>query len=175
MRLRYSVWFVAVLGVLAVVAVYLIASARYARTSGAAMSSAEAEAGVAGRLVPDIGDPAWIRPSAEDYRRYAAEDAEWRRRHAPPVTARRFATAAGGEAWRPGPRDVVRDSVYALTQSGRLTEAVLVLEEWVAENPRDAELLLELARLLNRVGRTDDALARYRQVLALGQGRGDPP
>lgn len=172
MRSRYSTWFAAVLGVLAIVAVYLIAGGRSARSSAPVMSSAEAEAGTAGRLVPDIGDPALIRPSAEAYRRFAAADAEWRRQFAPPVTARRF-TSAGGETWRPAPRDRMRDSVYALTQRGHLAQAIAVLEAWVVDHPRDAEQLLELARLLNRVGRTDESLARYRQVLALGERRED--
>ena len=82
---------------------------------------------------------------------------------------------AGGEAWRPAPRDAVRDSVYALTQRAKLAEAIVVLEGWVTANPRDAELLLELARLLNQVGRTDESLARYRQVLALNERRDDVP
>ena len=174
MRSRYSAWFAAVLGVLAIVAVYLIAGGRSARSSAHTMSSAEAEAGTAGHLVPDIGDPARIRPSPDDYRRFAAADAEWRRRFAPPVTARRF-TSAGGETWRAAPRDLVRDSVYVLTQRGNLTQAIAVLEAWVADHPRDAEQLLELARLLNRVGRTDESLARYRQILALGERGEDVP
>ena len=173
MRPRYAAWFAAVLGVLGVLAVYLIAGARSARPVTTS-SSADTEAGAAGHLVPHIGDPTRIQPSAEEYRRFAEADAEWRRRFAPPVTARRFASA-DGDAWRPEPRDVVRDSVYALSQRGRLSDAIVVLEQWVASHPRDAGLLLELARLLNQVGRTDDSLVRYRQVLALGEGREDAP
>ena len=174
MRPRYSAWFAVVLGVLFVAAIHLITEGRAARTSAPALSSAEAEAGAANRLVPDIGDPALIRPSEEAYRRFAAADAEWRRRFAPPVSARRF-EMAGGDAWRPAPRDAVRDSVYTLTQRAKLAEAIVVLERWVAANPRDAELLLELARLLNQAGRTEESLARYRQVLALNERRDDVP
>ena len=174
MRRRYSAWFAVGLGVLSVLAIYLISSTRPGRTSTRSLSSADAEAGPANRLVPDIGDPALIRPSEDAYRRFAAADAEWRRRFAPPVTARRFEIASG-ETWRPAPRDAVRDSVYTLTQRGQLAAAIVVLERWVAEHPRDAELLLELARLLNQAGRTEESLARYRQVLALGDRREERP
>ena len=173
-RPRYSAWFAAVLGVLFVVAIHLISDGRSARRSTPVLSSAEAEAGAANRLVPDIGDPALIRPSEDDYREFAQADAEWRRRFAPRVTARRFEVASG-ETWRPAPRDAVRDSVFILTQRAQLAEAIVVLERWVAANPRDAELMLELARLLNQVGRTEESLARYRQVLALGDPRKDVP
>src|SRR5688500_16165782 len=172
MRPRYSLWFAVVLGVLFVVAIHLISDGWSARRSTPAVSSAEAEAGAANRLVPEIGDPALIRPSEDDYRRFEAADAEWQRRFAPPVSARRFQIASG-EAWRPSPRDAVRDSVYTLTQRAKLAEAIGVLEQWAAAHPRDAEMLLELARLLNQAGRTDESLARYRQVLALGERRED--
>lgn len=112
-----------------------------------------------------------IHPTSEAYARFADADAAWRADHAQPVTARTFAATveAAGE-WRPSPRQALRDRVYELVSAGRTPEAIVALEQWVERNPRDAEQLLELARLLNQVGRADDAVARYRQVIALQGG-----
>ena len=168
-RARYSGWFALAVVALGVVAVYLISTARPGRSGSSALTSAEAEAGPPGRLVPDIGDPSMIRPNPDAYARYAAEDAAWRVKHAPPVTARHFAASAG-VTWRPSARDLVRDSVFTLVRQARIADAIVVLDAWIADNPRDAELLLELARLLNRAGRTEESLRRYRELLALDRG-----
>jgi tetratricopeptide (TPR) repeat protein len=165
-RRRYPGWFAAVLVVLGLTAVYVISKAREVRDAAPVLTSAEAEAGQGAPLTLEIGDPALIQPSADAYERFAAEDASWRSKHAPRVSARHFAVATGA-SWRPSARDMVRDSAFALARRGQLHGAITVLESWVDANPRDAELLLELARLLNQAGRTDASLARYRELLAL--------
>jgi Flp pilus assembly protein TadD len=57
--------------------------------------------------------------------------------------------------------------VFELVRRGDRRQAILVLEHWVGANPTDRDLLLSLARLLNEAGRSDDAIKRYRQILAL--------
>ena len=93
-----------------------------------------------------------------DYQRFAAEDAAWRRQHArmPDIFVLK--------------RRAVEQRVYALTRAGRRANAIAELEGWTASHPRDREALLWLARLLRQAGRTSESLARYRQVLSLGEG-----
>jgi Flp pilus assembly protein TadD len=57
--------------------------------------------------------------------------------------------------------------VFELVRAGDRRQAISVLERWVTGNPTDRDLLLSLARLLNEAGRSDDAIKRYRQILAL--------
>jgi len=112
-----------------------------------------------------VRHPELIRPSAAVVASVAAEDAAWRQRYAArPGTA---SASAAGSLWRPSPRQRLDDSVYALMQSDRLGEAIGLLEAWVDRHPTDREELLKLARLLNQAGRSEEALPRYRQVLAL--------
>jgi Flp pilus assembly protein TadD len=112
-----------------------------------------------------VRHPELIRPSAADFAAGAAEDAAWRARYAAtPGTS--TGTAAGG-LWRPSPRQRLDDSVYALMRSDRLNEAIDLLVAWVEQHPTDREELLKLARLLNQAGRSEEALPRYRQILAL--------
>jgi Flp pilus assembly protein TadD len=61
----------------------------------------------------------------------------------------------------------MQDRVYNLTRRGDRDGAIGQLERWVGAHPRDAESLLALARLLNEAGRTNDAVVRYREILAL--------
>jgi Flp pilus assembly protein TadD len=61
----------------------------------------------------------------------------------------------------------MQDRVYLFTKHGDRAAAIAELEKWTRSNPRDGASLLALARLLNEAGRTDEAVARYRQVLAL--------
>ena len=108
-------------------------------------------------------------PSAADYERYAAADREWRERHARLYSARELRARGNGKRT---PRQAMQDRVFAAMRNGNRTAAIADLERWVRANPRDEQTLLTLARLLNDVGRTDDAVARYRQILALqGQRR----
>jgi hypothetical protein len=99
-----------------------------------------------------------IAATDADYRRFAAEDAAWRRRHArlPDLFVLK--------------RRALEERVYVLTRGGRRAEAIGELERWTASYPRDREAVLWLARLLRQAGRTNESLARYRQVLSLSEG-----
>ena len=174
-RRRYTGWFGLSIAMLAVLALYLVVTGRAPGSTATARSVGSEDPG---SLAPgekhiqlELADPALIDPPADAYRRFASEDAAWRARYAPPISRQRFMMSAGGD-WAPSPRQIVRDSVFALTRAGRLDDAIRVLERWIASNPRDAEQMLELARLLNQVGRTEESLARYRAVLALQGGGG---
>ncbi len=59
----------------------------------------------------------------------------------------------------------------ALRQSGQLTEAVAVLDAWVAENPNDADAQGQLGLLLQQAGRPTDAIARYEQAASMSEKR----
>lgn len=116
-----------------------------------------------------VRDPELIRPSEAVHARFAAEDAAWREQYA---SAPRVATGSStGRPWRPSARQVLDDRVYELMRSGRLNEAIDLLTEWVDRHPADRVELLKLARLLNQAGRSEEALPRYRQLLALDNGR----
>ena len=96
--------------------------------------------------------------------RLAAEDRAWRERNARPVTVAELRQRGDGTRT---PRQALDDRVFLLTKQGRKPAAIAELEKWVTANPRDEDVLLSLARLLKEVGRTDDSIARYRQLLAL--------
>ena len=116
-----------------------------------------------------VRHPELIRPNEKAYARFAAEDAAWRARPASPPRA--ATESSTGQIWRPSPRQELDDRVYALMQAGRLNEAIDLLTEWVDRHPTDRVELLKLARLLNQAGRSEEALPRYRQLLALDNGR----
>lgn len=105
-----------------------------------------------------------IAPLSSDYRRFAAEDAAWRRKNARLLTVDEY--RARGD-WRTPERQALDDRVFALTQRGENSTAIAELERWVAAHPRDSEALLDLARLTNQVGRNDESIRWYREVLAL--------
>jgi tetratricopeptide (TPR) repeat protein len=121
-------------------------------------------------LPPSSGEPVRvgvdraIAPSPNDYRQFTAEDAAWRRKNARPLTAAEY--RARGD-WRTPERQALDDRVFALTKRGENARAIAELERWVATHPRDAEALLDLARLTNQVGRNDESIRWYREVLAL--------
>ena len=121
-------------------------------------------------LPPSSGEPVRIgadrsiAPSAEDYRRFAAEDAAWRRTNARLLSADEY--RARGD-WRTPERQALDDRVFALTKRGETAKAIAELERWVASHPRDGEALLDLARLTNQIGRNDESIRWYREVLAL--------
>lgn len=98
-----------------------------------------------------------IAATAADYRRFAAEDAAWRQRHAqmPDLFVLK--------------RRAMEERVYVLNTSGRRTAAIDELERWTNQYPRDREAVLWLARLLRAAGRTNESLAKYRQVLSLSE------
>ena len=53
-----------------------------------------------------------------------------------------------------------------LARSGRTVEALDLFEQIVAQNPSDIEARLWIARLQLRLGRTEEAEAGFRSVLA---------
>lgn len=110
-----------------------------------------------------VKDPALIRPDADRYAAFAADDSAWREQFAKPVRIREM--SAGGE-WSPSPRQMMQDRVFLLTSEGRVAEAALALESWLAVHPDDMESLHELARLNVALERYDDALRHYRHLLA---------
>jgi hypothetical protein len=100
-----------------------------------------------------------IAATETDYRPFAAEDAAWRQRHAqlPDLFMLK--------------RRALEERVYVLTRGGRSGDAIRELERWTTTYPRDRGAVLWLARLLRDAGRTNESLARYRQVLAMPVAR----
>lgn len=103
-------------------------------------------------------------PAAADYARYAEVDRLWRERNARQYTIAELRARGNG---RRTPREAMQDHVFDLTRRGDRSGAIVELERWVRGHPRDEQSLLSLARLLNEVGRTSDAVSRYREILAL--------
>jgi hypothetical protein len=109
--------------------------------------------------------PPLVIPTRADYQRFAAADSVWRAQNARQYTVAEL--RARGDGTR-SDRELLDDRVYLLTKRGDTRGAVTVLERWVSRHPRDKGALLSLARLLRETGRTDAAVARYRQLLSLG-------
>lgn len=109
-----------------------------------------------------------VAPTAADYARFAAVDAAWRRDSAPEYSLAELRARGDG---RRTPREAMQDRVFELTRRGARAQATAVLENWVRAHASDRDALLDLARLLDEQGRTGEAIARYRQLLALGGGR----
>ena len=103
-------------------------------------------------------------PTAADYARYAEADRLWRERNARQYTIAELRARGNGKRT---PRETMQDHVFELTRRGDRSGAIVELERWVRGHPRDEQSLLSLARLLNEVGRTTDAVVRYREILAL--------
>ena len=100
-----------------------------------------------------------------DYQRFAASDSAWRAQNARQYTVAELRTRGDGTR---SDREILDDRVYTLMRRGDTGSAIRELERWVARYPRDKGALLTLARLLRENGRTDAAVARYRQLLSLG-------
>lgn len=109
-----------------------------------------------------------IIPSRAAYDRFAADDSVWRARNARALTVEELRARGDG---RRSPRETMQDRVYRFQRAGRRDSAIGELERWVRDHPRDEDAVLSLARLLREAGRTDDALRRYRDALALHPGR----
>src|SRR5690242_19381658 len=109
--------------------------------------------------------PAAVRPNRSAYDAFTREDALWRARNAPRVDW--WSLQEGPYVWHKPAPQVVTDRAYGLTQAGRLSDAVQVVDGWLALHPSDGELLLDAARLDNSLGRTAEAVGRYRQLLTL--------
>ena len=112
--------------------------------------------------------PHLIAPRQSDYARFATEDRLWRERHARALTLDELRARGDG---RPTARQLMEDRVFLNAKAGRRGAAISELERWVKAHPKDRDALLSLARLLNEDGRPNDALVRYRQILALGDDR----
>lgn len=98
-----------------------------------------------------------IAPTDSDYRRFAAEDAEWRSVHARLPDLRLMK------------RQAMQDRIHRLTLAGRSGAAIQELRQWTGQYQDDREALLWLARLLREAGRTNEALATYRLLLTLSE------
>jgi hypothetical protein len=98
-----------------------------------------------------------IAPTDSDYRRFAAEDAEWRRVYAQLPDLHRMK------------RQAMQERIHLLTRAGGTGAAIRELNQWTGEYPNDREALLWLARLLRESGRTNEALAKYRLLLTLSE------
>lgn len=79
---------------------------------------------------------------------------------APPATEQPPTTV-----WQATPRQLVRDSAYVMTSSGRLQAAIAVLDRWVRVNPTDREVALDLARLRARAGDWQGSIAQYTALI----------
>jgi hypothetical protein len=111
---------------------------------------------------PEVVTP--IVPRDSDYARFAAVDSMWREANAHEYTVAELRARGDGKR---SARELVQDRTFELLKSGQRGRAIAQLERWVAGHPTDDESLLDLARLLNEDGRSDDAIGRYRQILAL--------
>jgi len=156
-RARYPLLFT--MSVIVLTAATLVS---YGRIGGVARS-----AKTTGRWPGDSAPehPPLVIPTGADYDRFAESDSAWRA-----LNARQYSVAelrARGDGTR-SDREVLDDRVYLLTKRGDTRGAVSTLERWVTRHPRDKSALLSLARLLRESGRTDAAVARYRQILSLG-------
>jgi hypothetical protein len=111
---------------------------------------------------PGVATPAV--PTAADYAKSAESDEIWRSTHAHAYTIAELRARGDGKRT---PRDSVQDRVFTFVKSGQRSRAIGELERWVSAHPTDDALLLALARLLSEDGRSNDAIGRYRQILAL--------
>jgi tetratricopeptide (TPR) repeat protein len=117
----------------------------------------------------DVSRPdAPVVPSGAAYARFAAEDSAWRARNARAMSVAEL--RARGDGTRT-PREAMQDRVYRLQRAGRREPAIVELQQWVRDHPRDEDAVLSLARLLREAGRTDESLRRYRDALALHRDR----
>ena len=164
--MRYALVFL--FAALALTAGTVAAFTHISAASLTAPGSARSEPPVAD-TVPSDGVATPVIPTPSDFARYAAADRAWRERYAKQYTIAELRARGDGKR---SPREAMQDRVYLLTKRGDRAKAISTLEQWVLANPRDEESLLSLARLLNEAGRTNEAVARYREVLSL-RGRTD--
>lgn len=157
--MRYAIGFV-----LAALLLTAGAVATFVHISTVSLSAATPVLQPVADTVPAREVPTPITPTAADYERYAAADRAWRERYARPYTIAELRARGDGKRT---PREQMEDRVFQLTRRGNRAAAISELEKWVQGHPRDEAALLSLARLLNEVGRTADAVARYREILAL--------
>src|SRR5258705_166461 len=104
---------------------------------------------------------------ARAYAALAAADSSWRAQYAREYTLDELRARGDG---RRTPRQAMQDRVYRYTRAGNRARAIGELERWLESNPRDADALLSLARLLNEAGRSKEAIPRSRQLPPLPAG-----
>ncbi|HKH49497.1 MAG TPA: sulfatase-like hydrolase/transferase [Thermoanaerobaculia bacterium] len=97
-------------------------------------------------------------------------------------TASRLASLgylAGGSAGGDGPLPDPKDGIHTLRDLGQATslftaqrfaEAVPLFQRLVAENPKMVDAWENLAESLHKTGRKDEALAAYKQAMAVSRG-----
>ena len=160
---RYTWWFSAVALLLTITAL-----ATYREISAASLWSRdepiawiEDSAGIA---LARAAEPVALPKFADVF----AADEAWRRAHARQYTLAELRARGDG---RRTPRQQMQDQVFASTRAGNRAAAIRALERWVRSNPRDADALLWLARLLNESGRSTESVRRYRQALGVVNGR----
>ena len=156
-RFRYPVAFSMV-----VIGLTVLALGAYGRISTGLVARPEVLA------APRDTTPIFVPAQPGDRARYAAEDSAWRATHARPITLAEL--RARGDGTR-SPRQALQDRVYAHSRRGEQGRAITELERWMRSNPADREALLWLARLLAKEGRTEEAVRRYREVIALEERR----
>lgn len=159
--MRYALYFA--LSIVGLTTATLVAFDRIS-APGAVIASADSLAQPTADTLPTPGAVTPAVPTAADYARFAEADQAWRDSYARPYTVAELRARGDG---RRTSRDSVQDRVFRFVQVGQRRQAIAELEHWVASHPTDGELLLSLARLLNEEGRGDDAIGRYRQLLAL--------
>ena len=157
--MRYALAFL-----LAALGLTAAAVATFVHISSGSIVAAAPGAGPVADTMPRAEVPTPAVPTAADYARYAEADRLWRERNARQYTIAELRARGDGKRT---PREAMQDRVFRLTRNGDRSAAITELERWVGGHPRDEQSLLSLARLLNEVGRTGDAVARYREILAL--------
>lgn len=161
-RLRYPLVFI-----LAAMVLTVGALAAYGRISGVSLGAAPPPLR-AGDVVSAEPGRAFRVVTPDELEGFAAEDRAWREEHARSYTLAELRARGDG---RRTPREAMQDRVYEHTRNGRRDRAIAELDTWLRSNPRDGEAMRSLARLLASAGRTDDAIRRYRELIAL-QERG---
>jgi Flp pilus assembly protein TadD len=157
--MRYALYFA-----LAILALTAGAVLTFNRISATSLAAAPALAPPPADTLPTREVTSPLAPTPADYARYADADRAWRDENARQYSARDLRERGDG---RRTPREAMQDRVFGYTRRGDRARAIAELERWVRAHPRDQQSLLSLARLLNEVGRSDDAITRYRQILAL--------
>lgn len=159
--MRYALAFLLAAACLTVGAI-----ATFAHISTASLASASATSQLAADTLPSPEVATPVAPTVADYARYAEADRAWREKYARPYSIAELRARGNGKR---SAREAMQDHVFTLTRRGDRVGAIRELERWVGGHPRDRDSLLSLARLLNQVGRTNDAVVRYREILALNQ------
>lgn len=157
-RVRYPLVFI--------VAIVLLTGAALSAYARIGTASLRREVAVVSALpsepIPPAPPPS---PAAvADYQQFAEADAAWRKQHARHYTIGEIRALGDGTR---SARQALDDRVYLLVKRGENDRAISELERWIDNHPRDENAILWLARMLRESGRTDDAVARYRQLLSI--------